>query len=176
MMIRFSLLLALVGLAACSAPNEDLQQWMQNTRNEAKAKVKKPELPELPPPTTYQAPATTGMNAFNSSRLRMGMQGANAPDLNRPKEVLENFSLENLRYVGSLSSAGKPTSAYISADNHVYTVKTGNYLGQNYGRISAIEADKLVITELVEDTYGNWTNRRVELPLNTSSQSDSTQN
>ena len=48
MMIRFSLLLALVGLAACSAPNEDLQQWMQNTRNEAKAKVKKPELPELP--------------------------------------------------------------------------------------------------------------------------------
>ena len=176
MMIRFSLLLTLMGLAACSAPNEDLQQWMQNTRNEAKTKVKKPELPELPPPATYQAPATSGMNAFNSSRLRMGMQGANAPDLNRPKEVLENFSLENLRYVGSLSSSGKPTSAYISADNHVYTVKTGNYLGQNYGRISAIEADKLVITELVEDTYGNWTNRRVELPLNTPRQSDSTQN
>ena len=165
-MIRFSLLLTLMGLAACSAPNEDLQQWMQNTRNEAKTKVKKPELPELPPPATYQAPATSGMNAFNSSRLRMGMQGANAPDLNRPKEVLENFSLENLRYVGSLSRSGKPTSAYISADNHVYTVKTGNYLGQNHGRISAITPDKIILTELVENSYGEWESRPAELELN----------
>ena len=170
------LLLFSFGLAACSAPHEDLQQWMQDTRQQAKTKIKKPEPPTLPPPATYQQPPAVGMNAINSSRLRMGMQGTNAPDLNRPKEVLENFSLEGLRYVGSLSGAGKATSAYVSADGHVYTVKTGNYLGQNYGRITAIEPDKLVITELVEDTYGNWANRQVELPLNADSQANSNQN
>lgn len=163
---KYLLLLSGLALVACSAPNEDLQEWMNNARQEAKTQVRKPEAPTLPQPATYQDPPSTGLNAFNSARLRMGMRGANAPDINRPKEVLENFSLENLRYVGSLSGVGKSTSAYIAADGHVYTAKVGNYLGQNYGRISAIHPDRLIITELVEDTYGNWTNRQVEMPLN----------
>jgi len=32
----------------------------------------------------------------------------------------------------------------------------GNYIGQNYGRITNIRADAIDITELVEDAYGNW--------------------
>lgn len=166
MMKRSSLLLLALGLGACAGPHEDLQQWMNDTRQAAKANMKQPEAPQLPTPATYTPPVNNNMNAFNSARLKMGMQGSNAPDMNRPKEVLENFSLENLRYVGSLSGKGKATSAYVSADNHVYTVKIGNYLGQNYGRITAIHPDKLIITEQVEDTYGEWTQRQVEMPLN----------
>lgn len=165
-MKKYLLLFSGLVLTACSGPHEDLQTWMQNTRSEASAKIQKPEPPTLPIPATYQDPPPTNPHAFSSSRLRMGMQGANAPDLNRPKEVLENFSLESLNYVGQMSGTGRATSAYINADGHVYTVKIGNYLGQNYGRISAIQPDKLIITELVEDTYGNWTNRQVEMPLN----------
>ncbi|MCP2041254.1 type IV pilus assembly protein PilP [Neisseria sp. HSC-16F19] len=167
MMIKHTpaLLLAL-GLTACVGPHDDLQQWMNDTRQAAKANLQQPEPPQLPTPASYTPPINSNMNAFNSARLKMGMQGSNAPDMNRPKEVLENFSLENLLYVGSLSGAGKATSAYVSADNHVYTVKVGNYLGQNYGRITAIHPDKLIITEQVEDTYGEWTQRQVEMPLN----------
>lgn len=164
------LLLSLsLGLAACSPPHEDLRAWMQNTQQQAKAKIKPAQVPVLPAAATYTAPPATGINAFSSSRLRMGMQGGNAPDMSRPKEVLENFSLENLRYVGSLKSAGKAASAFIAADGHTYTVRIGNYLGQNYGRITDIQSDKLVITELVEDTYGNWANRQVDMPLQTNS-------
>lgn len=176
-MNKYTALLIGLGLTACSPPYEDLHQWMQNTQQQSKAKIKKPEPPKLPEPTTYIPPPATDMHAFSSARLRMGMQGANAPDLNRPKEVLENFSLENLSYVGSLSGAGKHTSAYVAADGHVYTVRVGNYLGQNYGRISAIEPGKLVVTELVEDSYGNWIDRPVELPLSSSDpQTNSSQN
>lgn len=160
------LLLFGLGLAACSAPNEDLQEWMKNTQTQAKAKVHKPGTASLGKRASYTPPTGPVLNDFDPARLKAAMQqGSNGPNLRRAKEILENFSLENLRYVGSVSSKSKSTVAFISVEGHVYTVRIGNYLGQNYGRITAITPDKLVITEQVEDTYGNWTNRRVTMPL-----------
>ncbi|WP_066565853.1 pilus assembly protein PilP [Snodgrassella sp. CFCC 13594] len=159
------LLLGMLTLAGCSSPDEDLQEWMQNTRQQAKAKIQKAAPPSLSAMATYTPPAMTGLNDFDPARLKVGMQGANSPNFNRPKQILENFSLESLKYVGSFQAKGKAPSAFVVADGHVYTVGLGNYMGQNYGRISAITPDSLVITELVEDTYGNWTNRRITKPL-----------
>ena len=88
-----------------------------------------------------------------------------APDLNRPKEVLEAFGLDSIKYVGSFNQKGK-ISAFVEVDGHVYTVGKGNYIGQNYGRITNIRADAINITELVENAYGNWTFRQTELILN----------
>ena len=53
----------------------------------------------------------------------------------------------------------------LRSDGHVYTVGKGNYIGQNYGRITNIRADAIDITELVEDAYGNWTFRQTELNI-----------
>ena len=88
--------------------------------------------------------------------------------------MLDAFSIEKLKYVGSLKQGGKQSAFIRTEDGHVYTVKVGNYLGQNFGRITAITPDKLVITEVVEDTYGNWAYHNAELPLNsTQDQSNS---
>ena len=75
--------------------------------------------------------------------------------MNRPKETLEAFSLENMAFVGTLQSGGK-VSGFIKVNDHVYTVYPGNYIGQNYGRIQSITEDKIILTEQVEDSYGNW--------------------
>lgn len=106
--------------------------------------------------------------------MNAAQQGANAPNTNRPKEVLEHFSLETLKYVGTLSKGSRITG-YVEADGHVYTVQPGNYIGQNHGRIQSITPDLITITELVEDTYGNWTYRKAELPLS-SADSNAAQN
>ena len=89
--------------------------------------------------------------------------------MNRPKEILESFGLDSMKYVGSFNKKGK-ISAFVEVDGHVYTVVRGNYIGQNYGRITNIRADAIDITELVEDAYGNWTFRQTELILNDSDQ------
>lgn len=90
--------------------------------------------------------------------------------------MLESFSLENLKYVGNLTK-GKQVSGYVEANGHVYTVLPGNYIGQNHGRIQSITADKISIIELVEDSYGNWSNRKAELLLSSSNNnSDAAQN
>ena len=79
---------------------------------------------------------------------------------------MENFSLESLRYVGSIKRGGQ-VSAFVEAGGHTYTVRVGNYLGQNYGQITAITPDKLILSEVTEDSYGAWQRRTAELELNT---------
>ncbi|EGV35881.1 type IV pilus assembly protein PilP [Neisseria weaveri ATCC 51223] len=60
---------------------------------------------------------------------------------------------------------GKQTSGFIEAENHIYTVAEGNYIGQNFGLIKSITADKILLREVVEDSQGNWVFREAELLL-----------
>lgn len=165
------LLLSLLSTAACTPTYEDLSQWMTQTHKEAKSKIIPFEAPTVLPPKPYIPINHTGLNAFDSHRLNNMQSGTNAPNLNRSKETLEAFSLENLRYVGSLNN-GRKISGFIEVDNHVYTVYPGNHLGQNYGKIQSITPDKIVLLELIEDSYGNWIYRNAELPLSNNTKND----
>lgn len=176
MMKKILLLAGILAVSACTSSHEDLSQWMNDTRQQAKSKIIPFEAPAAIQAKTYTAPSFSGLNAFDSKRLVAAQQGANAPNNNRQKEVLESFSLENLKYVGNLTK-GKQVSGYVEANGHVYTVLPGNYIGQNHGRIQSITADKISIIELVEDSYGNWSNRKAELLLSSSNNnSDAAQN
>lgn len=158
------LLAGLLFLGACSSEPGDLREWVDQTQQEAKKKVKTPDVPSVNVNVTYQIPVQPKLNDFDAKRLVLSRQGANAPDMNRPKEILEGYSLESLKYVGSLQQ-GAQTSAFIEADGHVYTVNVGNYMGQNYGRITQILPGKIILTETVEDMYGEWTPREAEVVL-----------
>ncbi|MDK4679946.1 pilus assembly protein PilP [Kingella negevensis] len=167
-MKTISLIIAsLLVLSACSEEEGDLQVWMKSTQASAKSKVKPIAPPEKVERVTYYAPQTSGPNAFNEDRMRAAYQSTNMPDLNRSKELLENYSLESLKYVGSIGS-GDNLSAMIEVDGFVYTVKPGNYIGQNLGRITSIKPEVITIQENVEDVYGKWNPRNVDLPLSDS--------
>jgi type IV pilus assembly protein PilP len=59
--------------------------------------------------------------------------------------------------VGSLNKEGKPT-ALIKVDKLLYQVQAGNYLGQNYGRIVAINETSVQLREIVHDPAGTGLN------------------
>ena len=168
-MKKILLISSILCLAACeSGPAGDLTDWIANAKNEAKQNIKPVEIPSGVPMLTYTPPQQSALDAFNSKRLNVNQQkGTNAPDMNRPKELLEEFPLSNLKYVGSFNKNGRK-SAFVEIEGHVYTVGKGNYLGQNYGRITEIRDDAIVIAELVEDADGNWVFRPTELVLNSS--------
>ncbi|QEY24268.1 pilus assembly protein PilP [Neisseria animalis] len=155
-------LLSCLLTAACSHSNDDLKQWTEQTRAAAKADTPPFEAAATVAAATYTAPPHSGPNAFDSRRLQNRTQGLDAPNPNRRKEALEAFDLNKLRYVGILESNGK-TSGYIEADGHVYTVTAGNYIGRDHGRIRSITAEKILLTELVEGSDGNWIYRSAEL-------------
>ena len=165
MVKKLCLLSSMLLLTACDAEPGDLREWVNATKKEAEGKFTPVDIPQGAPQLTYTPPVQPTLDAFNSKRLSTNQNGVNAPDLNRPKEVLEAFGLDSIKYVGSFNQKGK-ISAFVEVDGHVYTVGKGNYIGQNYGRITNIRADAIDITELVEDAYGNWTFRQAELILN----------
>lgn len=99
------------------------------------------------------------------------------PELRRPREVLEQIPLESLHYVGHIAKgadmqalvqvaspeSGLPHTS--SALAPIHRVHTGSYMGQHFGRVSAITANELQMTELVLAPSGEWQHRAVRLPL-----------
>jgi type IV pilus assembly protein PilP len=66
--------------------------------------------------------------------------------------------------VGTLSQKGV-TYALVRAASSVYRVKTGNYLGQNFGIIAGITDSQINLKELVQDASGDWTERKIALRI-----------
>jgi type IV pilus assembly protein PilP len=52
-----------------------------------------------------------------------------------------------------------------SADGTVYRVQAGNYMGQNYGKIIHISADKIELMEIVPDKPGTWREQQMSVTL-----------
>lgn len=164
MKTKILLLSSVLALTACIGEYDNLDTWMSEQKQTAKSKVKPPVAPEPVQPVTYVSQSMTIPHEFNERRMRTPSTGS-APNVNRAKEVLENYPLQNLKFVGSVKS-GNTLSALIEVNNHVYTVKIGNHVGENYGRITAINQDSLTVTEKVENADGGWDNRHIQLGAN----------
>jgi len=171
LMISVGLLLAV--LTGCSSSDQnELQQWMTEQRNMAR-----PKITPLPAPTRF-TPETYGQEGsiepFSKQKLVQALKRdsnqatANAaliaPELSRRKEPLESSPLDTVVMVGSLIKAGQPV-ALVRVDNLIYQVRVGNYLGQNYGRITAVTESSLALREIVQDATGEWIERAATLQL-----------
>jgi type IV pilus assembly protein PilP len=86
------------------------------------------------------------------------------PDLDRPKEPLEAFALETIQMVGSLTQA-RETYGLVKAGPNLYRVRKGNYMGQNFGVITAIDETQISLKELIQEGSGDWTERASSLQL-----------
>ena len=162
-----------VGLAACGSGEQvELQQWMAEQRAQTKARIE-----PLPEPTKFSPQAYTQEGAvepFSSQKLSQALNrdsnkatanaGLIAPELNRRKEALEAMPLDAVFMVGSLVKQGQPV-ALVRVDNLLYQVRVGNYLGQNYGRITKISETEVALREIVQDAAGEWLERAVTIQL-----------
>ena len=164
---------AMSGLAGCgSSEQEELQQWMTDQRNSTKPSVKPLSAPGKFSPQSYGQEAS--IEPFSIQKLTQALKRdsnqatANAaliaPELSRRKEPLEASPLDAIAMVGSLIKVGQPV-ALVKLDNLVYQVKPGNYLGQNYGRITKVTETSVALREIVQDAAGEWIERTATLQL-----------
>ena len=164
--------LAALGLVGCASDNEDLQQWMADQRRQTTPKVT-----PIAEPTRYLPLAYAGagsVDAFAGERLTQALRresgsltsGASlvTPELNRRKEPLEAFPLDVMTMVGSLDRAGQRV-ALVKVDNLLHQVRPGNYLGQNYGRVTRVSETDVTLREIVQDAAGEWIERTTTLQL-----------
>lgn len=92
-------------------------------------------------------------------------EGALAPDQQRTSEPLERFPLHELRLVGTMRMAGRQVALIASPDGNVTSVKEGNYMGTDYGRIAQISAQEISVTERVFTQREGWQERQVSLAI-----------
>lgn len=168
MMKRFLAVLSVVSLlTACSGGEQDeLRQWMKEETKDFRGKI--PPLPQVKPyePVAYDAAGL--VDPFRPSRMAVDRKqqtgGGLQPDMNRPREPLENYPLESIKFVGSMTK-NRQTYAIVSVDGALHQIRTGNYLGQNFGVVTKITESELNLRELVQDPSGDWVERSSALLL-----------
>ncbi len=168
-MKRLALILpAVLALGACSGENEELQQWMDQ-----QAKEIRPRVEPIAPPTKFVPQpylSGKGLEPFNARKLDATSQITRQPnavlasEMRRRKEPLEAFPLDSMAMVGSVSRGGQPF-ALVRVDNLLHYVKVGEYMGQNFGKITAISEREVTLREIVQDASGEWIERTSTLQL-----------
>lgn len=161
-------------LAACDDHADELSAWMDQQRREAR-----PSVPPLAPPKKFDpVPYANAqqVDPFSMQKLSVALKAEArqpnsllAAEMNRRKEPLESYPLDSMIMVGSVNKAGKPF-ALLRVDNLLYQVKAGDYLGQNFGRVIAINETEVTLREIVQDAAGEWTERNATLQLQERSQ------
>jgi type IV pilus assembly protein PilP len=160
-------------LTGCfGSKDTELQQWMVEQRGNTPAKVAPISAPKKFVPQAYTQ--QSAMEPFNNQKLLQALRrdssqsAANlaliSPELARRKEALESFPLDVVSMVGTLNKKNTPV-ALLSVDKLLYQAKVGNYVGQNYGRITKITDTEIALREIAQDASGEWIERKVNLQL-----------
>lgn len=155
-------------LAGCGGEEfQDLRDFVKNAGADMRGKVEPP--PDIRPYEPFTYDNATGIqdpfkprkpNARNAVAA-----GANQPNMDRPKEELEEFPLEGLKMIGYWHQKGVAYAVVRAPDGKVHRVKAGNYVGLNFGQIISVTETELKVKEMVQDGAGDWTERESSLQL-----------
>lgn len=163
MIKRLFVIAPLLVLTSCGEGYSDLRQFVKESENVPR---KIDPLPQVKPFAPFAYEGFDLPDPFRPRKLAVKTDGGGglAPDMNRRKEPLEAYPLEQLKMVGTLQQSGI-NYALVRADRTLYRVRKGNYLGQNFGLITNISDTEIKLKEIVQDTAGDWTERESVLPL-----------
>lgn len=157
--------LLVVVLAACNGEQgDDLDKFMRDAGNDMQPRIK--PLPEVKPYLALQYNADGLLSDPFRARKAANKSGELQPNLKRPKEAMEAYPLESIKYVGMISKSKLTYALLKTPDNGVQQVKLGNYVGQNYGVVTQISDSEVVLKEIVQDDLtGDWVERVSNLAL-----------
>lgn len=151
-------------LAGCGeGAYQDLEQFVKQSGQGLRGKVE--PLPEVKPYEAFTYSALDQPDPFKPRKLTPKFAGAAQPDPSRRREALEEFPLDNLRMVGTLERKGTMFALIRSPDNNLVQVKPGDYVGQNYGRVTVVAEGEVKVKELLQEASGAWVERETSLSL-----------
>ena len=161
------MLLTVALLAGCGGEEfQDLRDYVKNSGADMRGKVDPP--PEIRPyePFTYDNSAGLPDPFKPRAMNRNGdSSGPNQPDMNRPREALEEYPLDGLKMVGYLHQGNIAYAVILAPDGKLHRVRAGNYIGQDFGKITVVSETEVQIRETVQDSTGDWSVRMSSLQL-----------
>ncbi len=155
-------------LSACEQDKTDLVAYVAQVKSQQKSDIE--PIPVMKPYEKFAYAASNLRDPFVPTVIDVPQPAPEPvidngihPDENRRKEVLEFFDLSQLQYVGTLEQ--EQVWALVRApDGVIHRVQTGNYMGQNNGKIMKISDSKLVLKEIVPQGGGGYIERETSVP------------
>ncbi len=155
-------------LSGCTRGMSDLRGWV------AQEKVKKgAPIQPLPVIKTFESftyadqdkrdpfsPSTTELQTDSSSA-----SSGPRPDADRAKQPLEMFALDSLKMVGTVGATANTQALIKDPGGVIHRVRTGEYLGQNYGHVTVVSDDHIELVEMVSNGSGGWMERPASIAL-----------
>jgi len=162
---RIALICILLALNGCSETNySDLEEFVNKAPNAVTTGKSKKDLlnHRVIPVFNY-----TGFNPFLMQRKNQSIttHGLNEPDLERERDSLEQYTIDNISMIGYLKKGNNSFAILLAPDNKLYNAQVGSYIGQNFGQILQITEDGMQIEELYQEQNGDWEKRNIALKL-----------
>ncbi len=167
--LMLSLCSSLLLLSGCNTSISDLDQFFAEERAKPAAPIA--PIPEVKPYLRYaypehdKDPFNAAMMAPEPGQREISDNGIRI-DTTRVPEFLEGYPLDSLRMVGTVNKDNTLWALIKIPDGAVQSVKAGNYLGQNYGKIVSISDVKLELKETVSNGLGGYEKKETSIALN----------
>ena len=172
---RFGALVAAAAVALAAGcggeEHSDLKEELNQLTKDMRGRVD--PLPQVRPYEPVPYTAEGQIDPFRPERVEVAAAGRAEPSASanlieqqkkRPPEPLEAFPLESITMLGTITQ-NQETFALVKAGPNLYRVRKGNYMGQNFGVITAIDEAQISLKELVQDSTGDWVERISSLQL-----------
>ncbi|RCS29736.1 fimbrial protein [Rhodanobacter denitrificans] len=166
--LRLALMLgvALV-LAGCTRGMSDLRNWVAQEKAKKGAPIQ--PLPVIKTFETFTYSDQDRRDPFSPSTAELDNNSNTAsgprPDANRAKQPLELFALDSLKMVGTVGTGAGMEVLVKDPGGVIHRVHVNEYMGQNYGHITAISEDHIDLVELVSNGNGGWMERPASIAL-----------
>lgn len=161
--LKLLMMVCLIALSACSNRIVTAEKDMADIRNQPAQPVEPPPQPQIIEDFVYSA------NELRSPFMPPGLMNLQTitiedtgvrPDLNREKEPLEVFDLSLLVFRGMIvSPEGEQHGLVQRPDGSVTSVKVGDYMGLNDGRVVEITPTQINLIEIVPDSRAGFIER-----------------
>lgn len=169
MTMRLFLIVVAAVLASCvqQDPLTDLRAFVQEQDSRPRGTIPPP--PEFVAPDFVSYTVSGRRSPFEIPRpIELVQEERDAPrsnvqpDFARVKEYLETFRIENIAMVGTINGIEQEPVLWAlvrDGQGEVHRVRSGNYLGRNFGRIIDISDTQIDLIEIVPSGDENWVER-----------------
>ena len=148
------------GVTGCSDRVNVASQAMDAIRKETAQPIESPPPPQLVEDFVYSASSLRSPflppSLVNVQSKATAIDGIR-PDINRIKEPMEQYELAQMTFRGMLiSPEGQQYALIQRPDGSIASVKVGDYIGLNDGRIVEITPTQINLIEIVPDSRAGF--------------------
>ncbi|WP_430929783.1 pilus assembly protein PilP [Pseudoalteromonas phenolica] len=161
-------------LVACNDDTAQQKEFIDQVQASATPKIE--PIPQMKAFESFPYSAGSLRSPFDApkpevieSRL-VQVKNCLQPDQNRERDPLEKYPIDNLVMKGTIALSGATWALIRAADQGLFRVTEGEYMGLYHGEVVGIYDDHVELLELIPDGTGCWKERLTKVEIVESTQ------